>query len=100
MLDLLARLSSHPSAPFERLLTMVARTVRPGTTVVVLTTRDPVPFLAYLRGIGRQGASVLVVTCGPDGPADAARARRAGLMARCVQLDGPWRTAERLGVVA
>jgi len=100
LLDLLARLSSHPSAPFERLLTMVARTVRPGTTVVVLTTRDPVPFLAHLRGIGRQGASVLVVTCGPNGPADAARARSAGLTARCVQLDGPWRTAERLGIVA
>jgi len=100
LLDLLARLSSHPSAPFERLLGMVARTVRPGTTVVVLTTRDPVAFLAYLRGIQRRGATVLVVTCGPDGRADAVRARRAGLTARCVQLDGPWRTAERLAVVA
>ena len=100
MLDLLARLSSHPSAPFERLLTMVARTVRTGTTVIVLTTRDAVPFLPYLRGIERQGASVLVVTCGPNGPADAARARRVGVAARCVRLDGPWRTAERVGVVA
>ena len=100
LLDLLARLSSHPSAPFERLLTMVARTVRPGTTVLVLTTRDPVPFLAHLRGIARQGASILVVTCGPNGPADAARARSVGLAARCVRLDGSWRTAERLGVVA
>ena len=79
---------------------MVARTVRPGTTVIVLTTRDPVPFLNHLRGIGRRGASVLVVTCGPNGPADAARARRVGLSARCVRLDGPWRTADRLGIVA
>lgn len=100
LLDLLARLSSHPSAPFERLLAMVARTVRPGTTVLVLTTRDPVPFLAYLRGIARGGATILVVTCGPNGPADAARARSVGLSARCVRLDGTWRTAERLGVVA
>jgi Uncharacterized conserved protein (some members contain a von Willebrand factor type A (vWA) domain) len=100
VLDLLARLSSHPSAPFERLLGMVARTVRPGTTVVVLTARDPSPFIAHLRGIQRRGASILVVTCGPQGPADAARARAAGLTARCVRLDGPWRTAERLAVVA
>ena len=41
VLDLLARLSSHASAPFERLLAMVARSVRPGTTVLVLTARDP-----------------------------------------------------------
>ena len=100
LLDLLARLSSHPSAPFERLLGLVARTVRPGTTVVVLTTRDPGPFLAHLRGVQRGGATVLLVTCGPDGPAGVARARQAGLTARCVQLDGPWRTAERLAVVA
>jgi hypothetical protein len=79
---------------------MVARTVRPGTTVLVLTSRDPVPFLAYLRGIARGGATILVVTCGPNGPADAARARSVGLSARCVRLDGTWRTAERLGVVA
>jgi uncharacterized protein (DUF58 family) len=100
LLDLLARLSAHPSAPFERLLGVVARTVRPGTTVLVLTTRDPATYLTSLRGVKRQGATVLVVTCGPDGPANAARARRAGLAARCVRLDGPWRTAERLAVVA
>jgi uncharacterized protein (DUF58 family) len=100
VLDLLARLSTHPSAPFERLLGTVTRTVRPGTTVLVLTTRDPIPFVSYLRGIERRGANVLVVTCGPDGVADAARTRKVGLAARCVALDGPWRTAERLGVVA
>lgn len=100
LLDLLARLSSHPSAPFERLLGIVARTVRPRTTVIVLTTRDPSRFVAHLRGIQRTGATVMVVTCGPDGPADAHRARAAGLAARSVRLDGPWRTAEHLAVVA
>ena len=34
---LLARLSSHPSAPFEKLLGILSRVVRPGTTVVVVT---------------------------------------------------------------
>ena len=44
VLDLLARLSAHASAPFERLLAIIARSVRPGTTVLVLTARDPRPF--------------------------------------------------------
>jgi uncharacterized protein (DUF58 family) len=99
LLELLARLSSHPSAPFEPLLGLVARTVRSGTTVIVLTTRDPIPFVRHLRGIQRRGAKILVVTCGPDGPSATARARQAGFAAHCVRLDGPWRTAERLVVV-
>ena len=96
--DLLARLSSHPSAPFERLLGMILRVVRPGTTVVVLTARDPVAYLAWLRRIERAGCRVVVVACGPDGAADAGRVRRVGLVARSVRLDGPWRTASSLAV--
>jgi uncharacterized protein (DUF58 family) len=96
--DLLARLSSHPSAPFEGLLGRLARTVRPGTTVVVLTARSATPYLAWLRRIERAGCRVLVVACGPDGAADAGGARRLGLAARSVRLDGPWRTATALGV--
>jgi uncharacterized protein (DUF58 family) len=96
--DLLARLSSHPSAPFERLLGMIARVVRPGTTVVVVTARDAAPYLAWLRRIERAGCRVVVVACGPDGAADAGRIRRLGLAARSVRIDGPWRTAEAVGV--
>ena len=96
--DLLARLSSHPSAPFDRLLGMVLRVVRPGTTVVVLTARDPSPYLAWLRRIERAGCRVVVVACGPDGLADAGRARQVGLVARSARLDGPWQTAANLAV--
>ena len=96
--DLLARLSSHPSAPFDRLLGMILRVVRPGTTVVVLTARDPTPYLAWLRRIERAGCRVVVVACGPDGVADAGQARRIGLIARSARLDGPWRTARHLAV--
>jgi uncharacterized protein (DUF58 family) len=96
--DLLARLSSHPSAPFDRLLGMILRVVRPGTTVVVLTARDPTPYLTWLRRIERAGCRVVVVACGPDGIADAGRARRIGLIARSARLDGPWRTARHLAV--
>jgi uncharacterized protein (DUF58 family) len=98
VLDLLARLSSHASAPFERLLIFVLRVARPGTTVVVLTARDPGPFAAHLRRIERSGCRVLVVACGRRAAEDAARAQALGFAARTARLDGPWRTAEQLRV--
>jgi uncharacterized protein (DUF58 family) len=96
--DLLARLSSHPSAPFDRLLGMILRVVKPGTTIVVLTARDPTAYLTWLRRLERAGCRVVVVACGPAGQADAGRARQAGLVARTARLDGPWRTARELAV--
>jgi uncharacterized protein (DUF58 family) len=93
LFDLLARLSSHPSAPFEALLGMVTRSVRPGTTIVLLTARDVTSYVPWLRRIERAGGRVLVVSCGPGGTADAARVRRLGFAARSVRLDGPWQTA-------
>jgi uncharacterized protein (DUF58 family) len=96
VLDLIARLSSHPSAPFERLLVLVQQIARPGSTVLVLTARDPGPFIPRLRRIERRGCQIVLVACGHRAGADAARARSAGFAARAVRLDGPWRTAERL----
>ena len=98
VLDLLARLSSHASAPFERLLDLVHRTARPGTTVLILTARDPLPFFRRLRGIEQAGCDVVVLACGPDGATDVARARAAGFVARKARLDGPWQTAAGLAV--
>ena len=97
LLDLLARLSAQPSAPFERLIASILRTTRAGTTVVVLTSRDPAPYLAHLRRLAQSGCPVVVVACGDRADADAARARASGIPARTATLDGPWRTAERLG---
>lgn len=98
VLDLLARLSSFASAPFETLLGRLPRSLRPGTAIVVLTTRDPAPWLAVLRRIERMGYPVTVVGYGPIAPEIAARARRAGLAGRVAELDGPWRTANGLVV--
>lgn len=98
VLDLLARLSSHPSASFERLLDLVRRVARPGTTVLVVSARDQVPFARRLRGLRRAGLDVVVIACGRAGPADAVRARATGVSARSARLDGPWRTAARLAV--
>jgi uncharacterized protein (DUF58 family) len=100
VLDLLARLSVHPSAPFEQLLAWVQRTIRAGTTVVVLTARDPSPWLRHLRRLEQSGCPVTVVAAGRDRLAHAGHARGAGLVARTARLDGPWRTAEALAVDA
>jgi hypothetical protein len=96
VLDLLARLSPHASMPFERLLVVAARTVRPGTTVLVLTARDPRPFVAALRRLENAGADVVLVAAGRQAGRDAGRARQAGIAARRAILDGHWRVAEHL----
>jgi uncharacterized protein (DUF58 family) len=97
-LDLLARLSSFPSAPFERLLTTLLRTLRPGTSVLVLSARDPEPYLAVLRRVAVAGYPVQLLALGRDGAEAAGHARAAGIAARVVHLDGPWRTARALVV--
>jgi uncharacterized protein (DUF58 family) len=96
ILDLLARLSSHASMPFERLLSVAARTVRPGSTVLVLTSRDPRPFAIALRRLERRGAHVVVVATGRHAADHALRARRLGFAARRATMDDHWRVAERL----
>jgi uncharacterized protein (DUF58 family) len=96
IIDTIARLSPAPSASFERLLSLVGGAVRPGTTVVVLTGRSPLPFVRHLRAVRSRASSLSVLACGPAAAEDAAAARSAGLAARAVRLDGPWRTARAL----
>jgi uncharacterized protein (DUF58 family) len=96
VLDFLARLSVHASMPFERLLSVAARSTRAWTTVIVLTARDPRPFALALRRLERRGAHVVVVGCGREAGDRVAVARRLGFTARRATMDGHWRTAERL----
>jgi uncharacterized protein (DUF58 family) len=96
VLDLLARLSVHASMPFERLLSVAARAIRPGSTVLVLTARDPRPFALALRRLERRGAHVVVIACGREAEHQADVARRLGFAARRATLNGGWRTADRL----
>jgi uncharacterized protein (DUF58 family) len=100
VLDLLARLSTHPSAPFDRLLALVRRIARPGTTILVLTARDPTPFVGWFRRLEQGGCRVVVLTCGEDAVLDAGRARAAGFRARAARLNGPWQTATALEVAS
>lgn len=96
--DLLARISPYPSAPFEHLLGRLVRMARPGTLVVMVSARDPGPFLAVARRLVRGGFGVAHLAVGPDGQAAARRTRAVGLAARAVRSDGDWRTVSRLDV--
>jgi uncharacterized protein (DUF58 family) len=98
-LDLLARLSVHPSLPFERLLGSLPASIRTGTTVIVVTSRDGGRFVGHLRHLQRAGLPVIVVAFGPAADAATARLRSAGIRASVGRLDGPWRTASRLSVL-
>ena len=98
VLDLLARLQTVPSAPYERVLETVRRTVSPNTVVVALTARDPSRFFGRLRALERAGSRVVVLASGADADAHAGAARSAGFVARTARLDGPWRAARELVV--
>jgi uncharacterized protein (DUF58 family) len=69
ILDLLARLSPFPSASFDRLLGTVPRGLRPGTEVVVVTARDPGPYLAAMRRLRSIGFGVTLLAIGAAGQA-------------------------------
>jgi uncharacterized protein (DUF58 family) len=96
--DLLARISPYPSAPFEHLLGRLARMVRPGTLVLVVSARDPAPWLSTARRLVRSGFDVVHMSTGPAADGHARRSRAVGLPARSVGLDGDWRTATALHV--
>lgn len=96
--DLLARISPYPSAPFEHLLGRLVRMARPGTLVVLVSGRDPSPFLAVARRLVRGGFGVAHLAVGPDSQAAARRTRAVGLAGRAVRSDGDWRTVSRLDV--
>ncbi len=97
-LDLLARLGPFPSVPVEQLLTTLLRSIRPGTSIIVIGARDPAPFVPALRRLGACGHRVQFIALGAGGSKAAARARMGGIDARTARLDGPWRTATTLVV--
>ncbi len=94
--DLLARVAADPLAPFSDVLAWVGRFAKTGSTVVVVTGRDPSTYLDALHRLERTGCQTVVMACGPEGAADARRARAAGITARSARLDGPWQTAGQL----
>ncbi len=97
-LDLLARLGSLPSAPIERLLTWLLRSIRPGTAFIVLSVREPASFAPALRRLAASGHPVLLISLGEKAEQAARSARAVGIEARTGRLDAPWRTATAMAV--
>jgi uncharacterized protein (DUF58 family) len=98
--DLLARVQPIATLPFERLLAAVPRRLAPGGTIVVLSARDPTPFLDPMRRLSRTGYGMTHVAFGGEGAAYAAVARSAGLIARTAELAPSWREADALVLAA
>lgn len=95
-LDLLARLSVEPSAPFEHVTALVGRVATEATSVFVLTARDSRLLVRPLRSLQRRGLAVRLLAAGSAGPSAASRARGAGIPADVIDLDGPWRSASQI----
>jgi uncharacterized protein (DUF58 family) len=94
--DLLGRLSDAPWGPFEHLLVRLPQSVAVGTTILVITARDPEPYLTPLKQLHRSGYPVQVIGLGPNGHRAVARARAAGFEAMAGSLTPDWRTSDAL----
>jgi uncharacterized protein (DUF58 family) len=83
---LLARIGPISSAPFAGLLTWLTHRLAPGGTVLLLSVRDPLTFLAPARRLARSGYSVELVAAGESAPTHAAAARAGGLSATAATM--------------
>lgn len=94
--DLLARIQPIVALPFERLLEVVPHRLAPGGTVVVLSARDPSPFLDPMRRLDRSGYAVRLLAMGAGREANRAAAEAAGVSAQTARLDPDWKQADAL----
>jgi uncharacterized protein (DUF58 family) len=94
--DVLGRMSSFSSAPFEVLLNELPRRLTPGTSVLVVSSRDPAPTLAAEVQLTRAGFPVTHMAMGDRRDEWADRANRAGLPGRTAHLPDGWRTSDGL----
>jgi hypothetical protein len=83
---LLARIGPISSSPYGALLTWLTHRLAPGSTVMLLSVRDPRTFLPAARRLARSGYSVELVAAGTDGAPHAALARGAGVHASSAAL--------------
>ncbi len=94
--DVLGRLSQTPSAPFELVLSALPQRLVQGTTVLVVSSRDPGPLVPVLRRMEASGYPVDFLALGPHAGMAAARVRAAGLAGRVATLSPDWKTSDAL----
>jgi uncharacterized protein (DUF58 family) len=88
--ELLARISPVASASLLDLLAWLTRRLAPGTTLLLLTARDPAGVLPALRRIERLGYGVELIVIGEAAGQRAAAARRAGIGAVSAEVQPDW----------
>lgn len=94
--DVLGRLSSVASIPFEHLLAALPARLPSGAVVFTLSGRDPATMIPALRRLRKSGFEVRHVAFGPRAAAHAAHARRLGLDAIVGRLEPDWQTSDAL----
>jgi len=91
--DLLGRLSSTPSVPFDRMLAGLPARVAPGCLLYVVSSRDPAPDIGVLRRLDASGFEVRHVALGPRRLEWQRRSRARGLVSTTAALEPDWRTS-------
>jgi uncharacterized protein (DUF58 family) len=94
--DQLARMSSTPSVPFDRVLATLPVRLAPGTLVITISSRDPIEFAPSLRRLRASGFEHRHITIGPESLPLALRARLAGIDTVVGTLSPDWRTSAAL----
>jgi hypothetical protein len=88
--ELLARIGPVPSAPLSELLAWLTSRAPSGSSLFLLSARDPEPYLAALRRSRRLGYGVELILIGPDAAAHAQNARIARLPVMTASLEPGW----------
>lgn len=94
--DMLGRLSSVPSVPFEDVLAELPGRLPSGALVCVVSSRDVIRIAGPLRRLRSGGFDVRHVAVGPRAAAHAARTRRLGIDAMTARLAPDWRTCDAI----
>jgi uncharacterized protein (DUF58 family) len=88
--ELLARIGPVPSAPLGTLLGWLATHAPTGSRLLLLSTRNPEPFVATLRRAQRLGFGVDLIAAGADASAHARAARLARIPAQTASVEPSW----------
>ena len=98
--DMLGRLSSIPSLPFEDVLAGLPARVPGGALVWIVSSRDVAALGGVLRGLRAAGFELRLVALGPHAAAHAARARRLGIEAVVALLRPDWRSCDAVALAS
>ena len=91
---LIAHVGPYVAAPYEQALAAVARLVPPGTTLVTVSSRPPVRYLATQRHLVQSGYVVEHVAVGPTAAAAVATLHRVRIPAVVGHLEPDWQRAD------